>query len=294
MIEDALRYQTQGDDWLKRVAIGGGVLFLGIFILPLFTFQGYMLEVMRRVMRGETETPPAWGDLDLVEITVDGVRHTVVMVGYALALLVVLAIPGVVIFTGIVGESGALAVLGVLVGGLVYLAGVLAMAAVLPVATGNFVKEDSIGAGFDLDVLRAVVTNRTMLMAVLMAFAVNIIVSAVSSVLGFTIVGYLLVPFVAFVGQSGIMYIWADGFADAYEEEFGEPPLSPAAGGPGTGVGTTADVAGESDDRGTGDETDDTASAWDDESTSTWDDESTSAWDDDSTDTWDDAGDDRY
>ncbi|MBV0900550.1 DUF4013 domain-containing protein [Haloarcula salina] len=285
MIEDALRYQTQGDDWLKRVAIGGGVLFLGFLLVPLFTFQGYMLEVMRRVMRGETETPPAWGDLDLVETTVDGVRHTVVVLGYGLALLVVLAVPGVVMFVGIAGESGALAVLGVLVGGLVYLAGVLAMAAVLPVATGNFVKEDSIAAGFDLDVLRAVVTNRTMLMAVLMAFAVNIIVSAVSSVLGFTIVGYLLVPFVAFVGQSGIMYIWAEGFADAYEEEYGEPPLAPEAGF-GAGTDATTGVRDESTDRVAGETDDDSATGWDDDSTS--------AWDDDSTGDWDDTGDDRY
>lgn len=288
MIEDALRYQTQGDDWLKRVAIGGGVLFLGVFLIPLFTFQGYMLEVMRRVMRGETETPPAWGDLDLVGITVDGVRHTVVMLGYGLALLVVLAVPGVVLFTGIVGESGVLAVLGVLIGGLVYLASVIAMAAVLPVATGNFVKADSIAAGFDVDVLRAVVTNRTMLMAVLMAFAVNIIVSAVSSVLGFTIVGYLLVPFVAFVGQSGIMYIWGEGFADAYEEEYGEPPLSPASptDGPDTGIGTTSGMGEES--------TDQVAGGTDDDSASAWDEDSTSAWDDDSADDWDDAGDERY
>ncbi|WP_434530402.1 hypothetical protein ACODNH_13125 [Haloarcula sp. NS06] len=52
MIEDALRYQTQGDDWAKRIGLGGVVLFFGFLIVPLFTFQGYMLEVMRRVLRG--------------------------------------------------------------------------------------------------------------------------------------------------------------------------------------------------------------------------------------------------
>jgi len=32
MIEAALRYQTQGDDWLKRVAIGGGAMLLAFFV----------------------------------------------------------------------------------------------------------------------------------------------------------------------------------------------------------------------------------------------------------------------
>ena len=61
MLEASLRYQMQGDEWLKRVLIGGGLTFVGllfgIFILPLalfFTVNGYMLEVMRRVLRGET------------------------------------------------------------------------------------------------------------------------------------------------------------------------------------------------------------------------------------------------
>ncbi|PSQ00092.1 hypothetical protein BRC94_06090 [Halobacteriales archaeon QS_5_70_17] len=105
--------------------------------------------------------------------------------------------------------------------------GSLVLAAVLPVATGNFVRTGRIGAGFDFGVLRTLVTNRTMLVAVLYAFVVNILLSVVANVLGFTIVGFLAVPFVAFVAQSAIFYIWADGFADAYEAEYGQRPTAP-------------------------------------------------------------------
>ena len=274
MIEDALRYQTQGDDWVKRVALGGVVLFFGFLIVPLFTFQGYMLEVMRRVLRGETDTPPAWDELDLTDITVDGIRHTVVVMGYGLLLTLALAVPGLLVIGGGLGGSEGLLLVGFLVAALLYLIGVLAMAVILPVATGNFVRADSIAAGFDRDVLWSVGTSRTILMAVVMAFGVNILISVGATVLGFTIIGYLAVPFLAFVGQSAIMYVWGRGFADAYEEEYGEPPLAPTTGTGGThrsGPATTGvdEPTGDSyaDDSSWSSDTDDDGfgtSAWDD------------------------------
>ncbi|NHN63739.1 uncharacterized protein DUF4013 [Haloarcula quadrata] len=278
MIEDALRYQTQGDDWVKRVALGGVVLFFGFLIVPLFTFQGYMLKVMRRVLRGETDTPPAWDELDLTDITVDGIRHTVVVMGYGLLLTLALAVPGLLVIGGGLGGSEGLLLVGFLVAALLYLIGVLAMAVILPVATGNFVRADSIAAGFDRDVLWSVGTSRTMLMAVVMAFGVNILISVGATVLGFTIIGYLAVPFLAFVGQSAIMYVWGRGFADAYEEEYGEPPLAPTTGTGGThrsGPATTGvdEPTGDSyaDDSSWSSDTDDDGfgtSAWDDVSDS--------------------------
>lgn len=294
MIEDALRYQTQGDDWVKRVALGGVVLFFGFFIVPLFTFQGYMLEVMRRVLKGETDTPPAWDELDLVDITVDGVRHTVVVLGYGLLLTLVLAIPGAMIIGGGLGGSEGLLLAGFLVIALLYLAGVIAMTVILPVATGSFLRADSIAAGFDRDVLTSVGTNRTMLMAVVMAFAVNIIVSIGSTILGITLIGYFAVPFLAFIGQSAIMYVWGRGFADAYEEEYGEPPLAPATatGGTHTAPSTAGSVSGVDDP--TGDSYGDGPGQDDDTGEDGF---GTSAWDDDTDDdgfgtsAWDDAGD---
>jgi hypothetical protein len=246
MLEDALRYQMQGDDWLERVLIGGGALFLGFFLfIPLFTFNGYMLEVMRRVMDGETEAPPEWRDLDLVDTTVWGLKHAVVVIVFSMTVFLLAGVPlALIVGVGIAADSGALALLGVLVGGAIYTASSLVLAAVLPVATANFVRTDSIGAAFDRDVLRTVVPNRTMLMAVLYAVVANILVSVASSALGFTIVGYLAVPFVAFAGQSAIFYIWAGGFADAYEEAYGERPAVPEGPlKPGVTVGGT-DTAG--------------------------------------------------
>jgi len=256
MIEDAIRYQLEGDNWIERVLIGGGVLFLGFLLVPLFTFNGYMVEVMRRVLRGETTTPPEWGNLDLVETTIDGVKQAIIALVYGLAILLVAGVPvALLVGVGVAGDVASLSILGVLVGGGIYLVGGFAMLVILPVATANFVTEDRVGAGFDMGVLRTIGTNKTMLMAVLFAFAVNVLMSGVTGVLGFTLVGYLAVPFVVFIGQAAIFYIWAEGFADAYEEEYGEPPLGDRSGGDDSaaglandGVGTTSTEFGQTDD----------------------------------------------
>lgn len=226
MLEDSIKYQTQGADWLKRVGIGGVVALLSIFIVPAFTLQGYMLEVMRRVMGGDTDDPPAWDELDLVDTTVDGLRHIVVVLPYTVGTLLLAAIPaGIIAVIGAVTGSEGLLFLAFLVGGLFYFVGIIAVAVLLPIATANFVRKDSIAAGFDVGVIRTLATNRTMLTAVLLAFGVNIIASAIGSVLGFTIVGLIAVPWVQFFFQSAVFYVWGSGFADAYEEEYGEPPV---------------------------------------------------------------------
>lgn len=235
MIEDAIKYQTQGEDRVERVLVGGGVLAVGVLlfflVVPLvafLTFNGYLLEVVRRVMRGETTNPPGWGELDLVDVTVDGLRHALVMLGYGLALVVVAGLPVVLLGgIGLAADSGLVSGLGLLAGLGLYSLGALAFQVVAPIATGNFVLEDRIGAGFDLGVVRDLATNRTLLVAVLYGFLVNVGMGAVTTVLGLTLVGYLAVPWVVFVGQSAIYYVWARGFADAYREEYGELPAVP-------------------------------------------------------------------
>jgi len=297
MIEDGLRYQTQGENWVKRVLIGGGVLTVGLLfsvllipLIALFTFNGYMVEVMRRVMRGEKTVPPEWGNLDLVATTIDGVKQAIIALAYGLVLVLVAGIPfGLLVVLGGALDVGILSALGFLVGGLAYFVGTLVLLAVLPVATANFIVEDSVAAGFDFGVLRNLVTNRTMLMAILYGVVINILMSVVTSVLGSIFIGLPAVPFVVFVGQSAIFYVWAGGFADAYREVYGDLPTIPEGpvdapvtggeAGAGESFGTTAsndfgesaddepttpnDLAESGDDDATADEsTDDDRDRW--------------------------------
>jgi len=258
MIEAALRYQTKGEDWVKRVGIGGAAMFVAIFIfLPIFTVYGYMLEVMRRVLRGDTAEPPAWGDYDIVELSIEGAKAFAILFVYGLIVGLITLVPaGIFFLLGAILRSAIVSLLGTLVGGLFYLIGVLIIAVIAPIMVCNFVVKDDLSAGFDTDVLRTFVTNRTMLRAVGLAIVVNVLVSIVSGVLFFTIVGPAVV---SFVGLSAVAYIWAAGFGDAYREIHGELPEIPdgptkTGGDASTGAGV-AGTAGAGTDTADGDTT---------------------------------------
>ncbi|MBX0287542.1 DUF4013 domain-containing protein [Halomicroarcula sp. F28] len=241
MIEAALRYQTQGEDWLKRVAIGGGAMLLAFFVfIPIFTVYGYVLEVMRQVLRGDTDTPPEWGDYDIVQLSVNGAKGFAILFVYGLVIGAVTLLPtGVLLLLAAVLRSAILSAIGGVIGGVLYLVGAIAIAVVAPIMICNFLVKDDLSAGFDIDVLRTFVTNRTMLRAVGLAILVNFAVGIVSGVLGLTIIGAPVGFVVSFVGLSAVAYIWANGFADAYREIHGELPEIPD--GP-TKMGADADA----------------------------------------------------
>lgn len=225
MIEAALRYQTEGEDWIKRVLIGGALVFLSFFLVPIFTAYGYLLEVMRQVMRGNTDVPPEWGDYDIVQLTINGAKGFAILLAYGLIVGFVALLPGGVVFLlGLVLQSGIISALGTLLVALFSLVGVIITAVVTPIMLGNFVLKGDLGAGFDIGVLRTFVTNRTMLRAVGLAIAVSFLVNIVSNVVFFTIVGPAII---SFFGLSAVAYIWATGFSDTYREIHGELPEIP-------------------------------------------------------------------
>jgi hypothetical protein len=61
-------------DWATKIAIGTGLLWLGIVIpfIPGLAYQGYLVRYMRPLLRGEAPTLPEWGKWG--EALVDGLR----------------------------------------------------------------------------------------------------------------------------------------------------------------------------------------------------------------------------
>jgi hypothetical protein len=273
MIEQAVRYQTEGDDWVKRVAIGGGLLgiatFFSFLLLPiaaLFPVYGYLLEVVRASLRGETETPPEWGDYDFADLSVNGLKAFGILFVYGFAVSLIGWVPSTML-TVIGGalDLGFIALLGTLLGFVLYLVGVLTVAVIVPVALSNFVVEEQLSAGFDIDVLRNVIPEMAMLRAAGLGIVIYLLATVVSSVISVFIITILLVPFILFVGISGMALVWGQGFAEAYETVYGELPTIPD--GPlddsGAGVSGTPATAG-GDDTGA-DTVDEDGTAADDE-----------------------------
>lgn len=235
MIEEALRYQTKGENWVKRVGIGGGLLgvatFFSFLVFPiaaLFPVYGYLLEVIRAGLRGETETPPSWGDYDLTQLSINGLKVFGIVFVFGFAINIIAWVPSAVL--SVIGgalNSGAIALLGTLVWGLLYLLGTLAVAVIAPVALSNFIVKGELGAAFDVDVLKNIVPEMAMLRAAGIGIVIYLIALVASSVISIFIITILLVPFILFVGISGMGLVWGQGFAEAYETVYGELPTIP-------------------------------------------------------------------
>lgn len=194
------------DDWIVTVLIGGALVFFGFLFVPMLIVYGYMVDVMRGAVEGETE-PPAFGDWG--DLIVDGVKAFVVILAYQIVPAVVGG--GLLVLFLLIGmgaDSGALSFLGFFLGfgawGVLSLVfGYVGMAAVV-----NFAVEDEIGAAFDLETLRTVVTSKDWLMAWAFYFGISLVAGVVGS-LGITY------PFASFYALSSGGRAFGEAFASA-------------------------------------------------------------------------------
>jgi len=208
-----------------------------------------MLEILRRVLAGNTATPPAWADYDIVQLTINGAKGLAIPFAYGLVVGFVALLPGGIVFLlGALLQSGIITALGALTVALFSLLGAIIIAVITPIMICNFVVKDELSAGFDINVLRTFITDRTMLRVVGLATVVSFLVNVVSNIVFFAIVGPAII---GFVGLSAVVYIWANGFADTYRKRHGELPEIPDGPikvgvdmGAGAGAGATEATAG--------------------------------------------------
>ena len=223
MLEDGLSYPMQGDSWIGRTLIGGLLLVFSPFVLPAFVFYGYLLRVLGSTIEGEAE-PPAWGDWG--GLLVDGLKATVVGIVYAL-------VPTILIFGVGAVFIGAGSAAGSDGGGLLAGFGILTVLLTIPVlflvyylvpaALSNMAAEGSLGAAFDVDMLKQVVLTSDYFIAVLLPIVVGIGINVVAQILAITIVGLLVVPFLMFYGQVAVFRMFGLAFAKQADKISGQP-----------------------------------------------------------------------
>ncbi len=171
-LKSLFRFPFQGPDWASRFIIGCA-LFIASYIIPivpmLFAY-GYVVEVMRRVIRGEEPGLPPWEDWG--RLLMDGLRAFAVGLAYLL--------PGTLVYFGSVGlyfagffvplslgmedqevfwfVMGAMVLLflGIFLSFLLYFLGAIP----LPAALAHFVAEDRLGAAFQVRRWWAVLKER--------------------------------------------------------------------------------------------------------------------------------------
>lgn len=228
MLEDGLSYPVRGD-WIGRIAIGGILGFLSIFIVPILAISGYSLDVIRQTVAGEDEPPEweNWGDL-----VVDGLKVAIVSFVYSIVPIAVIFGLGI-FFLGLgsaAGDAGGGFLAGF--GFLTFLLLIPVMFVVyylVPAALANMAIEGNLGAAFDVGTMQNVVLTSDYFLAVLMPIVVGIAINVVASFLAFTIVGLLFVPFLSFYGQVAVFRMFGTAFANTSDKvgEASSPPMDP-------------------------------------------------------------------
>ncbi|SER58703.1 DUF4013 domain-containing protein [Natrinema salaciae] len=212
MLEDGLSYPVRGD-WIGRILIGGVLSFLSVLLFPIFILMGYWVRVLEKTIAGEDEPPEFndWGDL-----FVKGAIGTVIGLAYAIVPTIVYS---VVVF-GLIGVGAGIGGDG---GGLIAGLGFMTMFAIIPlmlliyyiVPAGltNYAREGSIGAAFDINAIKPILLSTEYLAAVLFPMAVAVVLMIVNTILVFTVVGTVLVPFVGFYANVAIFRMFGSAFA---------------------------------------------------------------------------------
>lgn len=211
-LNDIVTFPMENDDWLVTTIIGGVLMFLSVFIVPLFLVYGYLMGVIRGSLAGASK-PPSFGDWGT--LLVEGVQAWLIGVIYMLIPLVVgaLTVGGSVtaIATG-TNAGAAIGSGGMYIGFLVTVILALVFGYIAVAAIVNFAREERFGAAFDFDVLKGIVMHRDYAIAWLVAIGIFFVASLVNAV---PLLGWILGPFVGFYAAVVAADLWADGFASA-------------------------------------------------------------------------------
>ena len=213
-LDEAVRYPTRSDSWIKTVLIGGILIFFGFLLVPLFLVYGYTVRSIGAVLADDPSPPEfdEWG-----ELFVDGALAWIISIVYLLVPLLVagFTIGGSIAAVATGSEIGAAAGAGGLLVGLT-ISTILSLAFgyLAVVAVVNFAREGQFGAAFDLDVIKTVALDRDYAIAWLVSVGVFLIAGVVSSI---PFVGWIITPFVSFYAAIVAADLWAGGFTRALE-----------------------------------------------------------------------------
>jgi hypothetical protein len=153
-IGKSLTHVFEDPEWLKKVAIGVGLILVGIIfvpvligLVPLLMVTGYTVLLTRNVMDGVEHPLPEWQDWG--ELFMLGLKLFLIQLIWAIPMIILSmgsSIPGGLAENSDV--SGLLIALSVLCGCLSFIVGI-AYALLEPVITFNFARSGEFSSGFE-------------------------------------------------------------------------------------------------------------------------------------------------
>ena len=233
MLEEAINYPRENDDWVRTVVIGSVLTLFGFLLIPAIAVFGYYVRVIRGTISGESE-PPVFDEWE--ELFVDGLKAFVVTLVYMLVPAIVLGISvgGLVVAAVFgTGDVGFGAFLGALAG--FVLSGIITLVFwyVVPAAVANVARTGNIGSGFAFGELRPALLSSTYAVPWLLSVGVLVGAGVVTGVLNVVpLLGFLLAIPVTFYATVVAFRIAATGFREATggvvegpEEPAGRPSI---------------------------------------------------------------------
>jgi hypothetical protein len=191
-IGKAFTFVFDDEDWIVKILIAAAILLVGslfswVLLIPLFLafaiLGGYQIEIMRRVIQGDSNPLPAWDNWG--DLIVDGIKVIVIGIVYALPAIIISVCLGVP--SGLLGEDapGLSSLFGIL-GSCLSFVWAIVMSIVLPAALAFFVADGEMSAAFRFgDVLAFTRDNlSTYLITFVMSWVAYIIGSLGSIVCG--------------------------------------------------------------------------------------------------------------
>ena len=183
-IGKSFTFVFEDEAWLTKILIMAAILFLGVFfswlvlipaIVAAALINGYMVEIIRNVLRGQLDELPEWDNWG--DLIVDGLKVIVIQLVYALpAIIVGLCLSIAMTAAGNNGE-GLVVFLSVVMSCLILLWAIV-VSILLPAATAIFAATNDLAAAFRFGEVFALVRDN------LSTYLITFIMSWVASFIG--------------------------------------------------------------------------------------------------------------
>jgi len=90
-IERGFKFVFQEKNWLAKIVVGGLMILFSFLIIPLLIYYGYLVEVTRRVIKGEEQLLPDWDNIG--HKISNGFKILVVILVYLIPPILLLVLP---------------------------------------------------------------------------------------------------------------------------------------------------------------------------------------------------------
>ncbi|WP_161490701.1 DUF4013 domain-containing protein [Methanonatronarchaeum thermophilum] len=222
---EGLKYPIKEDKGLINILIGGLLLLLSFLLIPAFIVVGYLIKVGAETSRGNDRLIE-FGEW--INLLVTGFVGWIITIIYSIIPFLIWSAVAFILIgilgIGGAGDSALVAGVGLLGFVLLWLFGLLVGILIyytLPAALINYGRESSFKAAFRLSQLKEIWMTREYFTAALIPIVLMVIQYIVITILGFTIIGLILVPFVYFYFHLVIIRI----FGIAFRNVVGRPGI---------------------------------------------------------------------